>query len=127
MGRTYHFACPLCHYRADISGGTDSGVHCEVQTVTCRECRELYDVFIRLRRKETDMDKKPKFPGFFKPEIPPVILRDGSAQRRLIWQTFLPTCPVNPKHKVESWKDPGRCPRCGSFMEKSGLPYRHWD
>jgi hypothetical protein len=127
VGRTYHFECPYCHYRADISGGADSGIHCEIQTVACRDCRELYDVFTRLRRAETDGGKKPRFPGFFRPEIPPVILREASGKRRLIWQKFQPACPVEAKHFVETWKDPGRCPRCGNCMEKMGLPFRLWD
>jgi len=126
MGRTYHFECPLCHYRADLSGGTDGGVHCQVQTVTCRDCRELYDVFTKLRRRADDPGKPPKFPGFFRPEIPPVILRDGK-NPRLIWQKFVPSCPVEAKHSVEAWNDPGRCPRCGNFMEKSGIAFRLWD
>jgi hypothetical protein len=98
-----------------------------VQTVVCRDCRELYDVFTRVRRRETDEARPVKFPGFFRPEIPPVILRGGAAGRRLVWQKFKPACPVNAKHFVELWKDPGRCPRCGNFMEKNGLPFRLWD
>ncbi len=128
MGRTYHFECSYCHYRANIAGGTDSGWHCEIQTVTCRDCRELYDVFIRQRRLADDPGRPPKFPGFFRPEIPPVILRENApAGPRLVWQKFLPTCPVEAKHLVEAWKDPGRCPRCGNFMEKNGIPFRQWD
>jgi len=127
VGRTYHFECPFCHYRADISGGADGGVHCEVQTVVCRDCRGLYDVFTRLRRDEAAGTKIIKFPGFFWPEIPPVILRDCSANRRLVWQKLRPACPVQLNHFVETWKDPGRCPHCGHFMEKNGLPFRLWD
>jgi hypothetical protein len=67
-----------------------------------------------------------KFPGFFRPEIPPVVLRDGTSAR-LVWQKFKPACPVEPKRFIEPWNDPGRCPRCGNFMEKNGFPYRRWD
>ena len=126
MGRTYHFECPYCHYRAKVSGGVDSGLHCEVQTVVCRDCRELLDIFTKVRRREGVVEKV-KFPGFFRPEIPPVILRDGTANRRLVWQKFPPTCPVAAKHFVEAWKDPGRCPRCGNFMERGGMPTKIWD
>jgi hypothetical protein len=132
MGRTYLFECPLCQYRAKLSGGADSGVHCEVQTVTCRDCKELFDVFTRVRQRE-DAAEKIKFPAFHRPEIPPVILRDSlfsprrEPARRLVWKKCALACPVEPKHFVEAWKDPGRCPRCGSFMEKSGLPFRLWD
>jgi hypothetical protein len=126
MGRTYQFECPQCHYRARISGGADSGLHCEVQTVVCRDCRELLDVFTKVRRRE-GASEAIKFPAFFRPEIPPVILRDASIKAALVWQKFSPACPVAAKHFVEAWNDPGRCPRCGNFMEKNGLPFRRWD
>jgi hypothetical protein len=74
-----------------------------------------------------------KFPGFYRPEIPPVVLRGSSVNpkrgqpRPLVWRKFKLACPVEPKHFVEAWNDPGRCPRCGNFLEKSGLPFRLWD
>ncbi len=126
MGRTYQFECPVCHYRAKISGGTDSGKHCEVQTVACLDCRELMDVFTKLRCVENSV-RSPKFPGFFRPEVPPVILADATGKRRLVWHKFQPACPVEAKHAVEAWRDPGRCPRCGNFMEKMGMPFRLWE
>jgi hypothetical protein len=127
MGRTYHFECPQCQYRAKVSGGVDSGVHCEVQTVVCLDCRELQDVFTRLRGEESALARKPKFPDFFTPEIPPVLLADSSGKRKLVWKQFLLACPVNAQHKVEPWGEPGRCPRCGNFMEKDGIPFRLWE
>jgi hypothetical protein len=126
VGRTYLFECSYCHYRAKISGGADSGVHCEVQTVVCRDCRELLDVFIKVRRR-AEASGAIRFPGFFRPEIPPVVLRGGSAAGRLVWQKFQPACPAGSKHFVEIWNDPGRCPRCGNFMEKNGFPAKIWD
>jgi hypothetical protein len=128
VGKTYLFECPHCQYRARVSGGADSGIHCEVQTVVCRDCRELFDCFTRVRRRE-DAVELIKFPAFFRPEIPPVILREnsGGKPRRLVWKQFTPACPVGPKHFVEAWNDPGRCPRCGNFLEKNGLPFRQWD
>ncbi len=126
MGRTYQFECLLCHYRTQVVGGAASGVHCEVQTVTCRNCRELFDVCTRLRRRESLGPKwADKFLGFNQQEIPPVVLASSSTQ--LGWQTFPLACPVQPQHFVETWQDPGRCPRCGSFMEKNGFPFRAWD
>ena len=68
-----------------------------------------------------------------RPEIPPVVLRNGSFHtlntpvRPLVWQEFKLACPANAKHFVEAWQDPGRCPRCGNFMEKSGWPFRVWE
>lgn len=122
MGKTYVFECGLCHYRVKISGGADSGLDCEVQTVVCHDCRELFDVFIRVRRQAATTGK-------FKlkhMEIPPVAL-PGSDAHVSDWQNFKPACPAGSKHFVEHWKDPGRCPRCGNFMEKNGFPFRIWD
>ncbi len=124
VGKTYQFECLLCHYRAKICGGADSGIHCEVQTVMCRDCRELMDVFTKVRRRVAE---KIKFPAFFRPEIPPVNLRGGAADGQLVWQMLKIACPVSAKHFVEVWNNPGRCPRCGNFMEKNGFPNRIWD
>ena len=126
MGRTYDFKCCHCHYHAKVSGGEDQGNHCEIQTVVCRGCRELRDVLTRLRRP-AGLRSKLLSPGFFNPEIPPVLLPEAIAGRRIIWQSFPLRCPVNPVHAVENWKDPGRCPRCGNYMEKNGYPARIWE
>lgn len=123
MGKTYEFECGLCHYRVKVSGGADSGADCEVQTVVCHECRELFDVFTRVRRQAAPAGKfKPKHP-----EIPPVALPGSAAYQQNEWQKPKPVCPANPQHDVEPWNDPGRCPRCGNFMEKNGFPRRLWD
>ena len=50
MGRTFQFDCPLCQYRTRVSGGTDAGINCSIQTIICHDCRELYDVFTKVRR-----------------------------------------------------------------------------
>ena len=126
MGRTFRFECPYCQYRANISGGADSGVHCEVQTVVCRDCRELLDVFTKVRRWE-GVSQAIKFPGFFRPEIPPAIISGGTTGQRWVWEKCKPACPVEPKHQVELWQAPGRCPRCGTFLEKNGRPFKLWD
>ena len=122
MGKTYVFECGLCHYRVKVSGGADSGLDCEVQTIACRDCRELFDVFTRVRRQAAAVGK-------FKPkhlEIPPVAL-PGSPASKIGWQKFELACPLEKKHRVEPWNDPGRCPRCGNYLEKNGLPFRIWD
>jgi hypothetical protein len=132
VGKTYLFECPQCHYRVKISGGTDSGRHCEIQTVICRDCRELYDVFLRQRRRADAVDRV-RFPGFYRPDIPPVVLGESSLNpspkplATLVWRETELLCPVEAKHVVESWNDPGRCPRCGNFMERNGFPFRSWD
>ncbi len=134
MGRTFHFECPVCQYRARLSGGFDSGLHCEVQTMVCRECRELFDALlkVRTRRRETLEIATRRLPAK-EADIPPVVLRQGSFQpleiavAPLEWKQFKLACPTNPRHRVEEWKEPGRCPRCGNFMEKSGIPFRLWE
>ena len=132
VGKTYLFECPLCQYRVKISGGADSGWHCEIQTVICHDCRELYDVFTRQRRRVDSVDLV-RFPGFYRPEIPPAILGESSVNPaaepppQLVWRDLPLACPMDPKHAVEPWKDPGRCPRCGNFLEKNGFPFRIWD
>jgi Zn finger protein HypA/HybF involved in hydrogenase expression len=121
MGRTYQFECPLCHYTAKVAGGAADGLHCDVQTIICRDCRELFDVTTRIRRKPA--------PGKFKidrPEIPPLVVREffrGATK----WESVKPACPVSGSHFVEPWQHPGRCPRCGSFLEPNGFPVRVWD
>jgi hypothetical protein len=49
MGRSYWFECSKCGYRAKVSGKPDRGVDFFVQTISCQDCRELYDPVIRLR------------------------------------------------------------------------------
>ena len=132
MGKTYLFECPQCQYRVMISGGVDGGLHCEIQTIICRDCRQLYDVFVRQRRRQDAVDLV-KFPGFHRPDIPPVVLRESSVnpspkpRAPLIWRDSKLSCPVASDHPVEPWSDPGRCPRCGNFMERNGFPFRAWD
>lgn len=132
MGKTYLFECPQCQYCARISGGADSGLDCEIQTVICRDCRQLYDVFKRQRRR-ADAKDLVRFPGFYRLEIPPVVLGRSSVNppakpfAPLVWRESELACPVDRAHFVEPWNDPGRCPRCGNFMEKNGFPFRAWD
>ena len=46
---------------------------------------------------------------------------------RFKWLDFKLECPVSPRHWVQSWSDPGKCPKCGIFLEKSVVPCRIWD
>jgi hypothetical protein len=132
VGKTYLFECPQCQYRVRISGGADEGLHCEIQTVVCRECRQLYDLPLRQRRRD-GAGEAARFPGFQRPDIPPVVLGESSLNPStkppapLVWRELAMACPVNSEHFVEPWNDPGRCPRCGNFMERNGFPFRAWD
>ena len=122
VGKTYQFECPLCQYRVKVSGGADAGLDCEVQTMVCRDCRELFDALTRVRRRAKANEKFKSM----RSEIPPLQLRTAPPQPPG-WNTLETVCPVLARHRVEPWQDPGRCPRCGCHLEKSGLPFRIWD
>jgi len=47
--------------------------------------------------------------------------------RSFFLENVKPTCPVSEFHRVETWRYPGRCPRCGNFLEKNGFAYQIWD
>src|SRR5438105_15903009 len=49
MGRSYWFECAKCGYRAKVSGHGDRGLPVFVQTISCRDCKELYDAVVRAR------------------------------------------------------------------------------
>jgi hypothetical protein len=133
VGKTFHYECTQCQYRANLSGGADSGLNCDVQTIICRDCRELFDVFTRVRCIAGHKEFTRNFSTFVRPEIPPVVLRDSLfapkplVPREFEWQKMKLKCPAQPKHFVEPWKNPGRCPRCGAFMAQTGLPFRVWE
>jgi hypothetical protein len=77
VGRTYQFECPHCQYRAQVSGRPDDGVNCVIQTVVCRDCRALFDVFTRLRKRGSGLKAGSKRPEKLFPEhisIPPMML-----------------------------------------------------
>ncbi len=141
MGRSYWFECPKCSYRAKVSGRADRGLTLCVETVFCRDCKELRDVVTRLRVPETPPEnpdarklKNPgatldgrswalnRPPGFFE-----ALGRLALGLTRSRWLDFKPQCPVSPIHRVETWRDPGKCPRCGIFLEKNAIPFRIWD
>jgi transposase-like protein len=138
VGKTYHFECPHCHYRARVSGGVDEGTSCRVQTILCHDCRELFDVFTRVRkRQQATVTKRTLM--YAEIVIPPALLvqqplrefQEKPASRPQpppsFWENLAIFCPVTRSHRVESWSDPGRCPRCGNFLEKNGYPWKLWD
>jgi transcription elongation factor Elf1 len=160
MGRTFHFDCPHCRYEARVSGGTEKGLNCAVQTILCLDCHQLYDVFTRLRQladknepddKNEPADKDKPSPAKSRPKptrslllkvinIPPLRLvenvwsvfspkksRPQGPTRQWRWEDMKPACPVAGSHRVKIWNAPGRCPRCGNFLEKTAFPYRWWD
>jgi hypothetical protein len=139
MGRSYWFECPRCGYRARVSGREDGGLAFCVQTVLCQDCKELYDAVTRLSVPDEPL-KLGILAGWRWGRLVPA--RDSSSPpsfqavlnrlplpgvTRFKWLRFKPQCPVSEIHRVRSWKDPDKCPKCGVFLEKSALPYRFWD
>jgi len=140
MGRSYWFECPKCGYRAKVSGRADRGLAFSVQTILCRDCKELYDAVTRLRVPDEFGGLK-KFAGgqsgrspnpYRSVSSPPGIesvlnrlLQTGV--KRFRWLPFKIQCPVSALHRVRSWNEPDRCPKCGIYLEKNALPYRLWD
>jgi hypothetical protein len=140
MGRSYWFECPKCGYRAKVSGRADQGLSFSVQTILCRDCRELYDAVIRLRVPD-EFEGLGSLAGWRRgrplnpyrsikspPGFQSVVNRlPQTGVKRCRWLTFKIQCPVSALHRVQSWNEPDRCPRCGIYLEKSALPYRLWD
>ncbi len=142
MGRSYWFECARCGYRARVSGRADRGLSCYVQTILCRDCRELYDAVTRLKVVE-DNGKGPQAGGVGLLHVGLLNRRLPSSKpppfqhlvnqlpfvggQRFRWLQFKIQCPVSPLHRVEAWSEPDKCPRCGVFLEKNALPYRLWE
>jgi hypothetical protein len=141
MGRTYWFECPRCSYRAKVSGRLDRGVDFFVTTILCRDCKQLYDAVTRIRWPEAaarrlggdgfllrpvlrPQSQAPRTPPKFDAALNRLLLKGAG---RFKWINFPAQCPVSQTHRVQSWNDPDKCPRCGMFLEKSALPYRIWE
>jgi transposase-like protein len=142
MGRSYWFECPRCGYRAKVSGKTDQGLNFFVQTIVCHDCRELYDAVTRLKVPDDTRGRLPGKPAGLRRLAAmsrPIALNKPptfySAMNRLRytgvkhfkWLNFKTQCPASPHHRVRNWNEPDKCPRCGTHLEKSALPYRIWD
>lgn len=127
MGRVYMFTCPHCEYRAHVSGGQEEGFHCVTRTIKCCECRTLHDVTVRVRVAEAEAAPaaKPELLPARNNLLPPMLL--FGSPRRTRWVELKLCCPVAAAHRIEVWVAPGKCPRCGTFLEREVLPYRIWD
>ena len=139
MGRTYLFECSKCGYCARVSGGADRGVHFAVQTILCNECKELHDAVTglkvpvpanaalqrwKLKTSRLDSVRAPARPPTFEAalnRLPP------SGAKRFRWLRFKAACPASPRHRVREWHQPGKCPKCGAFLEVNGVPFRIWE
>jgi len=136
MGRSYLFQCCKCGYQALVSGGPDRGLDFIVQTIACRDCKELYDAVVRLKEvKEAGRKLWPEFrlqSSTRRRDAPPrfesVLNRlPFPVSKSLAWTQFKIRCPKSGVHRVQIWNDPGKCPRCGADLEKNALPFRIWD
>ncbi len=134
MGKSYWFECGKCGYRAKVAGRAEEGLHLAVQTILCQDCKELYDAVTQLRLLD---GSRPALHGRLEstgalPKQPPSFawalnrLR-YSTSKVSDWVKFPLQCPVGPNHRVRSWTDPDRCPRCGVHLEKAALAFRVWD
>ncbi|TAL00244.1 MAG: hypothetical protein EPO07_09950 [Verrucomicrobia bacterium] len=142
MGRTYLFECPKCNYRAYVAGGVSEGAWFAVQTIVCADCREVLDAVVQMKfpvpdlieplQKTRGRKRKLQLPRLDTPATAPSFQAalnrlppEGAKSYR--WVKFKLTCPVSPKHRIEPWVSPGKCPKCGLFMDGNALPFRVWD
>ncbi len=140
MGRSYWFECPKCGYRARVSGRADEGPSLVVQTILCRDCKELDDAVTRLKVLDERVGlgtlgglRKARFaavrPKITKPPAFHAVLNrlPPKGSKRLRWLPFEIQCPVSAVHRVRDWNHQDRCPRCSIHLERSALPFRLWD
>jgi hypothetical protein len=140
MGRSYWFECSRCGYRTKVSGRADRGFGFFVQTIVCRDCKELYDAVTRVRVPD-ESGPRATFVGsgavgFTRPRpalaAPPrfeaVLNRlPYRGIKRFRWVQFKIQCPVSAFHRVHVWNELDKCPRCGVYLERNALAYRIWD
>src|ERR1700690_3849922 len=122
MGRAYLFECSKCGYPARVAGGADDGEHFAVQTIACADCKSLHDVVTRYKASPGPMENPPPITPKFAAvsnRLPPRGARP--------WLKSKPVCPVSPWHRIRIWRQPDKCPRCGTFLEPNGIPFRLWD
>lgn len=137
MGRSYWYECAKCGYRAKVSGRADRGLNLFVQTIVCRDCKELYDAVIRLKvfaglENRPDRARFGSFNPLLSGKRPPTFQTalnrlTVNGGRSFKWIQFPLQCPIMSFHRVEPWAEPDHCPRCGIYLEKNVLPFRIWD
>jgi hypothetical protein len=140
MGRSYWFECAKCGYRAKVSGRADRGVHLFVQTILCRDCKQLYDAVVRARLPRENPDAPPSQVVRGQSLLLNSTARSSAPSfeaalnhlayapvKRSKWIQFPAQCPVSPVHRVRPWNEPDKCPRCGLFLDKHALPFRLWE
>ena len=104
-----------------VIGRADRGRHVVVQTILCADCKELYDAVIVFKpsaHREFHPKTTPKFAALLN-RLPPRGVRH--------WIKWKPVCPVSSCHRIRLWKQPDKCPKCGTFLEPGAIPFRRWD
>jgi hypothetical protein len=140
MGRSYWFECSKCGYRAQVSGGPDRGHNFYLQTVACGNCKRLFDAVTKVRvpdtralearqagsswRQRLKFSQDPVNPPSFQSVLNRLPLK---GVKHFKWLHYRLQCPVSALHKVEAWNAPNKCPCCGTYLERTVLPYRIWD
>jgi hypothetical protein len=109
MGIYGSFKCTKCRYKVDVNGGYGCGEAVGQHTVSCVECRKLFDVVVTRAPwniKSDPVTRQPDISGF-----------DSIS------------CPKNESHHVTLWTFPeGKCPKCGHEMIEYDPGYsRCWD
>lgn len=90
MGSMFTYRCLSCGYKAEVCGGTESGMAVELTTISCDTCKRLFDVVtFELGHEGRNGPKEPR-------------------------------CPRAKRHPFRVWTFPGACPKCGQQMESSG-------
>jgi hypothetical protein len=108
-------------YQAKVVGGRAEGLDFILQTVFCPDCNEVLDAVTSAKVPLEDPSPAPL------PSIDQLMRRlslTGRMETR--WEKFDLSCAVSPKHIVRPWNDPDLCPKCGVFLERSGIAFRQW-
>jgi hypothetical protein len=121
MGQTYVFECEKCKYHTKVSGGRAEGLEFTVQTIFCHNCREVRDAvtFAKVPLESPESVTPPSITQLINR-----LLLTGRVETR--WQKYDLACVISPQHVVRPWKDPGACPKCGVYLERSAFPFRQW-
>ena len=102
LGVRYEFSCSACGYKTVISGERDRGLRFGTVTITCKDCKELYDVRVTEENEHPSKVFDPKW------KLPPLY------------------CPKSKDHSVKEWNHPDKCPKCGEKIER-GPGVLEWD
>lgn len=151
MAKIYRFDCDKCGYIARVAGDTQEGINVIISTIECLDCRRLYDVVTH-----ATTEQKLRFPnqpglgvafkGFenrvgngFRERRPSSRLCNTQSpgpgeslyyarpKPNSQWQHYPLQCPASKYHRIRRWKEPGRCPKCKNYLQRSPVAFRFWE